>query len=515
MKPGYLLLLTAVSMSLGWRIRGQFGHEIGAAMAGALVGLGLVIGAGRMDWYRKATFFAGFAALGWSFGGSMSYMKVVSFCHSSDPATVVYGFACLFVVGLMWAAPGGAAVAMAAVLDLQKLHSLTVAAVCVFSVWFSQDIIVDLLESRSIKTDWYGSDWLAASTALVGALLTAVVRKKIDFGVSLVVHMAVGWWAAFAGLVVLADLHMNPPRGDNWAGCLGLTLGLWVFLWRHRMSDVLRASLVTGFLGGAGFAIAQLLKLVLLRLQWLQDPHPIMEWLHGGFFGVAIAIAMLPLMRTTARQSDDSIPLAMQVVALLWLLWIIPYYNFRKCADQWIQAMPNLKEPFQGLHLAGKLVPSSGWIGWIEVIFLAWLVAFLLVFWRQRSAPSPLLDIGARGRTLMLFISLVACFAFASFSRDLTNLEGGNELPIQVVITLHALGCIVLALWPGRQEWVAPPEPSRPISFSRLIVSGLLVAVLTITLGSVGKEAMFYRAFAGGFYMNHIRFGPDNTNDQK
>lgn len=88
-------------------------------------------------------------------------------------------------------------------------------------------------------------------------------------------------------------------------------------------------------------------------------------------------------------------------------------------------------------------------------------------------------------------------------------------MPIQVVITLHALGCIVLALWPGRQEWVAPPEPSRPISFSRLIASGLLVAVLTISLGSVGKEAMFYRTFAGGFYMNQIRFGPDNTNDQK
>ncbi|MFO1095702.1 MAG: hypothetical protein U0992_20710, partial [Planctomycetaceae bacterium] len=88
----YLYLLTAAAMSLGWRIRGQFGHEIGAAMAGALAALGIVMAAGREDWRRRAVAFAALGALGWSFGGSMSYMKVVGYCHSSDPATVAYAF---------------------------------------------------------------------------------------------------------------------------------------------------------------------------------------------------------------------------------------------------------------------------------------------------------------------------------------------------------------------------------------------------------------------------------------
>jgi hypothetical protein len=515
MKPVYLYLFTAIAMSLGWRIRGQFGHEIGAAMAGALAGLALVIATGRSDWHRRAVLFAGLAALGWSFGGSMSYMKVVGYCHSSDPATVLYGFVCLFLVGLLWAMPGGAAIAMAACWDAGKLKSTVQSAGTVFIVWFVQDIFVDVLESRSINTDWFGSDWLAASTSLMAGLSIAFLRKKVTVGVSLILHLSLGWWVGFAGLVVLAGLHMNPPRGDNWAGCLGLVVGLMIFLWRNRYYDVLRVSLVTGLMGAVGFCFAQLLKLSILRLQWLNDPHPVMEWLHGGFFGMAIVAAMQPIARCISNRSNEPVPWGVQTMTLFWLLWIIPYYNFRKCADQWAGLMPKLDEVFQGLYLVGKLVPSLGWIGWIEVIFLAWAVMLMALLVRQRSAPLALLSMNPRGRAVLLFVTLVAIFAATSFSRDLTNFQSGNELRIQVAITLHALACAMLALWPEQRLLDTSAQIPKRVAFSKLVFLGVMTWLLTAAMCVAGKEAMFHRTFAGGFYMDHIRFGPNNTNDQK
>ena len=80
------LLLTALSVSIGWGIRGQFGHEYGAALAGALGGMSVALLSGRPDWWRRVHFFAALGAIGWAFGGNMSYIKTLAYTHSADPA---------------------------------------------------------------------------------------------------------------------------------------------------------------------------------------------------------------------------------------------------------------------------------------------------------------------------------------------------------------------------------------------------------------------------------------------
>ena len=115
---------TALSLWLGWGIRGNFGHEYGAMMPGALATLAAVLLSGRVDWQRRAADFALFGALGWSFGGSISYMQVVAYTHSGHSASVLYGFACLFVIGFLWAALGGAGTALSAVADRRFLSDL-------------------------------------------------------------------------------------------------------------------------------------------------------------------------------------------------------------------------------------------------------------------------------------------------------------------------------------------------------------------------------------------------------
>jgi len=327
--------------------------------------------------------------------------------------------------------------------------------------------------------------------------------------------MTIGWWIAFFGLVVIGGLHMNPPRGDNWAGCLGLILGLVVFLIRKKYFLVLRASLVTGFLGGFGFALAQLLKLAILRADWIEDPHPIMEWLHGAFFGIATVAGILWLRNSAPALRDEPVSRHSIFLVMVWLLWIIPYYNFRKCVDQWVKQMPRLDEVTQGLPIKGGLVESSGWVGWLEVVFIVWGIVLITLLVRQKRFPSPLLPDEPYSRGLLLFTGLISFFAFSSLARDLTNFDSGRELPIQVAITIHALVCILLVHWIGNTDRAITANHSQMTSWKRLILCGFLGGLLTVSICSLGKEVMFRKEFAGGFYMDHIRFGPQNTNEKK
>src|SRR5438128_11626730 len=119
-----LFILTALSLSIGWGIRGNFGHEYGAMIPGALAAMAAVLLSGREYWWRRIAYFAFFGALGWSFGGSMSYMQVIAYTHSGHSGSVFYGFACLFVIGFLSAAMGGAGTALPALLDRDRLAEL-------------------------------------------------------------------------------------------------------------------------------------------------------------------------------------------------------------------------------------------------------------------------------------------------------------------------------------------------------------------------------------------------------
>src|SRR4029078_5384437 len=132
----------ALSLSIGWGIRGNFGHETGAMIPGALAALAAVILSGREDWLERIGSFAFFGALGWSFGGSMSYMQVIAYTHSGHSLSVLYGFACLFVIGFLWAASGGAGTALPAWLTQKELREFFVPLTAVFVAWCLQDVLV-------------------------------------------------------------------------------------------------------------------------------------------------------------------------------------------------------------------------------------------------------------------------------------------------------------------------------------------------------------------------------------
>lgn len=177
------IVLTALSLSVGWGIRGDFGHEYGAMFAGCLAALTVCLASGRPDWRERVLYFGFFGAIGWGFGGSVSYMQVISFTESGHLASQWYGYIALFYIGFLWAALGGAGTAMPAAMSRDDLTRLFTPVLFVFAAWFLQDRIEDPVAAamqEHISFDhtwgrhksplyWFDADYLAAFFALLGA----------------------------------------------------------------------------------------------------------------------------------------------------------------------------------------------------------------------------------------------------------------------------------------------------------------------------------------------------------
>ena len=101
------MLIVAMSLGTAWAVRGKFGHEQGAAWAGAIGAMSVVLVAKRADWYNKVFKVALAAAIGWGIGGMISYGVVVGYGRGSDFVNVYYGLLMLFVIGALYGFLGG------------------------------------------------------------------------------------------------------------------------------------------------------------------------------------------------------------------------------------------------------------------------------------------------------------------------------------------------------------------------------------------------------------------------
>ena len=98
--------LAAMAGGMGWGIRGQYGHETGAMIAGVLVGLVLLlffaVRLSRLSAARAGAMFV----LGISVGGSMTYGQTVGLTHDAELVgnweAFRWGFLGLFIKGGLW-----------------------------------------------------------------------------------------------------------------------------------------------------------------------------------------------------------------------------------------------------------------------------------------------------------------------------------------------------------------------------------------------------------------------------
>ena len=508
----FAILLAALSLSIGWGVRGNWGHEFGAMIPGALAAMAVCLTSGRPDWRERVAYFAFFGALGWSFGGSMSYMQVVGYTHSGHFLSMAYGFACLFVIGFLWGAIGGAGTALPAVLDRQRLTELFPPIVVLFLLWWLQGIVPAVLLGGGIVAPsdlawmkWNDTDWIAALLAVVAAGLMWVVAPQLRRACSLVLHMSVGWWVAFLGLVIVLGLRMTPPRGDNWAGMLGMTAGMLVYFWRQGLYSVVFASLATGFFAGLGFSGCNAAKLAGIATGIETNWHSLLEQSFGFVSGIGVALSMGLLSTRTPRLPDEpTVRRWTGLFAVGFTLVVITFLNIRKNV--------------QAVWLLNKSVPESmygipiQW--WFDAAYLAMAVVVLILILQHEHQPLAARSASWLGRGQLLYLVFLWWIVLGNLSRVLPFHP--ERLVTEGVIHVNACICTMLALLLPREEdsvELQPASDHRKLCAQAALV-GFAGAVAAFAL-EIAVTRGIYGDSPAGFAGKNIRFGPNATTQSR
>ncbi len=264
------ILVVALSMGTAWAIRGQFGHEHGAAWAGAIGSLSTLLVMKRSDWIKKGLYVTLAGALGWGLGGMMSYGLLVGYGHGNDYGNVLYGLVMLFLVGGLYGFMGG---------------------------------------------------------GFFGVALSDTKRNVVQW-VNLILEMTVGGIIFYFFLVEQFDWHVNPPRSEIWAVCLGISVALAWNMIRHKNYAALRVAIFTCFGAGFGFAFGNFLQ-VLGRVSEIHfNFWNVMEYSLGFFGGIGLAYGTFT--SKWEQEAQDEFVTTKQIFSLVMLVGIIPFIMWQQ-----------------------------------------------------------------------------------------------------------------------------------------------------------------------------------------
>lgn len=528
------ILFVALALSIGWGVRGNWGHEYGAMIPGALAAMAAVLVSGREDWQRRIPFFAFFGAIGWSFGGSISYAQVIAYTHSGHLESVLYGFACLFLIGFIWGGLGGAGTALPAFLSRARLTELLLPVAAVFVAWAGQGIYFrvkfaglrdqvaqgiitkEQLADQVAWMDWYDTDWIAVIVAAAAVLVLAILRRRICWGTSLALYMCAGWWLGFTLLTVGLGLRMTPPRGDNWSGALGMLVGVIVFLIRRRDWEILWASIVTGFFGGLGFSGATMLKLVLVH-QGFQDRvfggpvstnwHSVLEQTFGFISGIGVAVALGYFSTRAVRHSEDSsLRRWAEPACVLFVMLVLTYVNIVKNLEAvWLKDPRTLQDTMWGLSSET----------WFDLAYLALALAIavpILAYYRGREIA--VLPASPLGKGQLFFIVFLWWIVIGNLSRTVPFAE--QRLITEGLIHVNACLCTVSALLLPATWRTAGTQPLPNMrSLVNLAAASVAIGAVLVVAGEFGLVRGLWGDKFAGHAGRHIRFGPDATIHEK
>ena len=291
------ILLPAMAGAMGWGIRGQYGHETGAMIAGVLVSLVLVFLHCPRAAVVPAARAAAFGAIGMGIGGSMTYGQTIGL--TQNPALIGHwdawwwGMLGLGVKGAIWIGFAGLFLGMA--LGGRRYS------------W--RDIFVLMIGMFAL----YGAGWWALNQPFDPA---SRILPTVYFSAS--------WhWQPSAG----EELQ---PRPEVWGGLLVAILGAWVWAGWARGDRLARHLMLWGMLGGLGFPLGQCLQ---SWHAWNRDLFttgiwaaidPTMNWWNwmettfGAVMGACLGLGLW-LNRRAIGDGDDHL----NVASRPWLEWTL------------------------------------------------------------------------------------------------------------------------------------------------------------------------------------------------
>lgn len=261
------MIITAMTLGTAWAVRGKFGHEQGAAWAGAIGGIIIVLLSGRKDWYQKIYTVALAAALGWGMGGMISYGIVVGYGRADDFPNAFYGLLMLFVIGGLYGLTGG---------------------------------------------------------GMLGLALAHTKEKKVDWP-RLIVDITIGGFLFYGFFVSQIGWKMTPPRSEMWAGCAGAALAMLWFLHRNAWKAPLKVALFSMLGAGFGFASGNFLQTVIQVYEISFSGWNVMEYSIGFWGGLGMAYGVFTSKWEKPKTISNIINPVSSKIALLAVALFIPF----------------------------------------------------------------------------------------------------------------------------------------------------------------------------------------------
>lgn len=460
MKSFSFCLLSAVAMALGWGVRGTFGHEAGAMMAGGLLGMAVCLASGRPDWYRR-TAVAGLAgAVGWAWGGSLSYMEHTKYSLSDSFPDALYGYSILFFLGALWAGIGGAILGLAFTLPRSELKKF-VGPLTLMGASFALVYLYFLFNPEQANAyedftilNFHDGDWLAATITLVISGIYWVVRPRDRSATNLFLFGSIAWWIGYGGLTKIGGLLLAPPfRSESWSGVLGVLIYLLLHLSRSKNRAALMLAQYGLLAGGIGFVLAVFLRHP-FEADWAfladwknKTPWKVAEESFGFFMGWGMAYGAWTLLRGGLKPAEEDEPRTrFDVFSVFVVLVAVMWMNLRRVPMDWIHRYESApKEPLWGM---------DPWV-WYTLVGCALTAIAIYMLALYRKGNLPLAPSTAFGKGLVLFLALLWLQTLGSVMQRITDRENIARLIVDLSFIALASLATLLALSRGREAITA------------------------------------------------------------
>lgn len=447
------VLFAALAGGMGWGIRGQYGHETGAMIAGLLVSLVLALLLCPKAPTLAAARAVAMATVAMGFGGTMTYGQTIGL--TQNPEVIGnweawrWGMLGLTIKGGIWIAFAGAFFGMALSGVRYRMRDMAILMAGVLVAYYLGTWLLNSPhdpENRRLPAIYFSASW---------------------------------YWEP--------DARNLEPRPEAWGGLLFALLLVVVYAGSLRKDRLAHRMALWGFLGGIGFPIGQCLQSfhawnpeAFQQGIWLRlDPHMnwwnMMETTFGAVMGAMLGLGLWlnrGLVQPAHVERTLPVPvewgllcvhLAMLVASelLVWppaealydlglIMGVIPLIAL--AGGRWWPYF--IIFPVTLLTIAGKTVKELAYdnavigpvLGWTIYLVMPMAVASGLALWYARRDPDRPYDRDLASPALLYATWMYFLLNFAFFRFPWPWSDWTARTPNGIIFTLSAIGLTLLAL---------------------------------------------------------------------
>jgi hypothetical protein len=457
------VLFTALAGGMGWGIRGQYGHELGAMIPGVLVSLTLVLLLCPKASSRQVVLAVAWGTVAMGFGGNMTYGQTLGLTQNAPVIgnweALRWGLLGTTIKGALWIGFAGLFLGMGLGGKRYRPLEMLVLMFAAVSLYFLGIALFNaphdpdnrILPSLYFSASWYwepsaGQEleprpecWGGLLVALAALMAYTGFRRKDGLAVRMALWGLLGGGLGFTIGQCFQSYHAwNPAVFDR---------GIWVNLDPHMNWWNVMETVFGTIMGAAlGLGLWTHRKRINLLTPTDRDYMPVpLEWLLLGSH--VILVVNFEYVGTPAVDALYDIGLILGIIPIVIIAsgrWA-PYFMVLP-----VTLLPIAGDTIQELILRDGAAPLDFGLWFYLVVPLT--IATLAAVWFTRQAQEGQTARGFTSRALLLTAWIYFLLNFAEFRYPWPWAEWTGRTPSGIVFTLCVLALTALALTTGRRE---------------------------------------------------------------